>query len=385
VTVAFVTTFKADKKEPLAVLLERIHTAFLAAGLGEPVTRFSFSDAPAPGFVSGVDRVLKRHPELKRFLSTGSTLPAVPPVQVISNGPASPAVGETVEFATLLAIAAGVPRSFPFHHVGIHFGAPAFGQELATVGLMGAMMPGVMVGDSWWINGRQRSISALTSVDADPAVKALPSPPDSVKEVLAIFGKAKSTAQVPLTQSPAPAATTQLAQPSSEAASAVKAVVQDYRARFAEVMDRAALPHDLPPSMEALTTTSLAATTGPKKPVLTRAFKPLGYDCRAGSGTFTLRRRTAGNLTVEIYMDVGTWSRSLTASFRVTGLGFTALLPLPVSKRAIAGGQYKIGDSVRWQQIVDNLAALVAELDRGFVPAVEAAAGPSPEWYSPES
>jgi len=119
--------------------------------------------------------------------------------------------------------------------------------------------------------------------------------------------------------------------------------------------------------------------------VLVRAFKPLGYDCRGGSGTFTLRRRTSGNLTVEIELDVGTWSRSLTASFSVVGLGFKALYPLRVSKRAIAGGQYKIGNAERWQQIVDNLAALVAELDRGFVPAIEAASGPSPAWFTPES
>ncbi len=88
---------------------------------------------------------------------------------------------------------------------------------------------------------------------------------------------------------------------------------------------------------------------------------------------------------MEINLDVGTWSRSLTAGFKVHGLGFTARLPLPVSKRAIGSGQYKIGGAERWQQLVDNLAALVAELDRTFVPAVEAASGPSPEWYTPES
>jgi hypothetical protein len=51
----------------------------------------------------------------------------------------------------------------------------------------------------------------------------------------------------------------------------------------------------------------------------------------------------------------------------------------------MSGGQYPIGDADRWHQIVENLAALVTELDRSFVPAVEAASGPSPEWYSPES
>ena len=97
------------------------------------------------------------------------------------------------------------------------------------------------------------------------------------------------------------------------------------------------------------------------------------------------RRRTAANLTVEVELDVGTWSRSLTAGFSVTGLGFTARLPLPASKRAMGGGQYKIGDAAHWQKLVENLAALVAEFDRSFVPAVEAASGPSPEWYKPDS
>jgi hypothetical protein len=50
-----------------------------------------------------------------------------------------------------------------------------------------------------------------------------------------------------------------------------------------------------------------------------------------------------------------------------------------------AGGQYPVGDAAQWQKIVENLGALVAELDRTFVPEVEAAAGPSPEWYKPVS
>jgi hypothetical protein len=51
----------------------------------------------------------------------------------------------------------------------------------------------------------------------------------------------------------------------------------------------------------------------------------------------------------------------------------------------VGGVQYPIGNEERWRRIVENLAALVTELDRSFVPAVEAAAGPSPEWYRPES
>ena len=373
--VAFLTTFHASRKEPLATLLERVHASFKASGLGEPVIQFSLSDAPLPGYTSSVDRVLKRYPELQRFVSTASIFPNTPAIRQISNGPVSPAAGEAVPFSTLLAIGAGVPRSFPFHNLSIRFRVPEFGNALA-VGLAGETAPGVIVGDSWWVNGRVRSLSALTSVEADPGSKNLPSPSGPVAAVLAACGKVKSTVQVPL-----PGRTVA----ATDTAGAVSSVVRDYRTRMAEIVDRAALPHDLPPTLEALATTPLGQATGPKKPVLVRAFKPMGYDCRGESGTFTLRRRTPGNLTVEINLDVGTWSRSITSGFEVQGLGFTARLPLPVSKRAMGGGQYQIGGAERWQQIVDNLAALVAELDRSFVPAVEAASGPSPEWYKPES
>lgn len=129
--------------------------------------------------------------------------------------------------------------------------------------------------------------------------------------------------------------------------------------------------------------------SGPKKPELVRVFGPLGYDCKGGHGTFTLRRRTATNLTVELEIDVGTWSNSCSASLSVdtlsSGVAMSALLRLPVTKRAIEAPQYPIGDAERWQKIVENLGALVAELDRTFVPAVEAIAGPAPEWYQPES
>ena len=98
-----------------------------------------------------------------------------------------------------------------------------------------------------------------------------------------------------------------------------------------------------------------------------------------------MRRRTAANLTVELGLDVGTWSHLVLAILRVYGVGFKATLMLPVTARAGIGAQYPIGDAEQWAKIVDNLAALVKELDRTFVPDIERAAGPSPEWYRPES
>ena len=96
-------------------------------------------------------------------------------------------------------------------------------------------------------------------------------------------------------------------------------------------------------------------------------------------------RRTAANLTVELSVDVGTWSHSALAIFKVLGVGFKGSLILPVARRAVLGAQYPIGDAERWTKIVENLGALVKELDRTFVQDIERAAGPSPEWYRPES
>lgn len=168
------------------------------------------------------------------------------------------------------------------------------------------------------------------------------------------------------------------------AVEAIKPVVLDYRSRMAEIVKRAHLPHDLPPSVETVQA-SLGGTPGPRKPALERVFKPLGYSCRGGSGSFTLRRRTAGNLTVELYIDVGTWSHFVLPIFRVLGIGFKASLSLPVAERAAVGSQYRIASAEKWENVVENVGALVEELDRTFVPDIERAAGPIPEWYQPES
>jgi hypothetical protein len=176
-----------------------------------------------------------------------------------------------------------------------------------------------------------------------------------------------------------------IASANPEALRAVQGIVVDYRGRMKEVVERAALPHELLPTIEAMRATPLGAASGPRKPALERVFKPMGYSCRGETGTFTLQRRTAANLTLELHLDVGTWSHKVISMFRVWGLGFKALLILPVSANAVIGGQYPIGDSDQWQKIVENLAALVAELERSFVLEIEKAAGPSPEWYKPQT
>ena len=119
----------------------------------------------------------------------------------------------------------------------------------------------------------------------------------------------------------------------------------------------------------------------PLKPTLVKHFKPLGYSCKGGSGTFSLRKPTPEHHVIEVDLDVGTWSRRLTAFFRLHVPGFQLRLPMPVASGAQVLPQCAIGDAVRWEKIVENLAALTVHLEREVVPEVSKAAGPAPEWF----
>ena len=92
----------------------------------------------------------------------------------------------------------------------------------------------------------------------------------------------------------------------------------------------------------------------------------MGYTCRGESGDFVLRRRTASNLTVEFSVSIGSWGKSVSAIYRVWGLGFKALLSLPPTAERSRTANIPTGDADHWQKIAENFGALVAELDRTF-------------------
>jgi len=387
--VAVFTIFAASRKEPLADMVERVHAAFLEAGFGEPTVRFSLADPPGSleaslvqavagiNRVSSIERALKRWPELERFTRVvGSAAQRGAKTRVMSNLTAAGPV-EPIDFAVLKEIARGVPRSFPCHGISLHFSAAGFseGPELPAAPdprTLGALMragvdigaghptsAGVSVQDSWWVNGRQRSLAALRVIEADQAAKNLPAPPGPVASVFAACGNVRKTIQLPLVigaPGAEPERVDRLAAGASEPGEALRSVMQAYRVKMTEFLET--LPHDLPEQDEATRHPEMTAAgmpaTGPKKPDLVRAFAPMGYDCRGESGSFTLQRRTPGNLTVKLRVDVGTWGSAVMASLQVIGLidgkGFKATLSLPVSRRAVRHvglpSQFPIGSPI---------------------------------------
>lgn len=367
--------FKAERKEPLGALIRRVAEQFERAGV-PPTIVASFNDGPG-GITktSAVERALKKYPHLARFERTDAPLPNIPSIRRLTNRGAD----DPFPIGDLLALADGVPRSLPFHAISVHFGHPDFGRvpPLAP-GL--APEAGIIVGDSWWVNGRNRSLSAFYAVDADATSKKLPDPSGAIATVLSGFGKPRRSAQFIPPSRDAAKPTEGAASAAANDIAAITPIIAKYRAGMRSLLERLSLPHDLPPEEEARLANR--GGSGPLKPALVAAFGPRGFDCRGGSGTFTLQHRISTNHIVELHLDVGTWSRSLTAMFRVRGPGFKATLSLPVSGRA-HGGQYPIGDTANWEQIVANLAVIADELVRTFVKDIQAAVSPAPEWFDP--
>src|SRR5262249_21137879 len=155
--------------------------------------------------------------------------------------------------------------------------------------------------------GRHRSLAALRVVEGDSSAKKLPAVPTNVAAILTACGRVRKTIQLPLAIERAgpPGVAPPAGTAESEIGEAIRSVVRAYRAKLSDLLET--LPHDLPRQDPSLPSMLAMSASGPKKPDLVRVFAPLGYDCRGDSGSFTLRRRTPGNLAVKLQVDVGMW------------------------------------------------------------------------------
>ncbi|MCC6263782.1 MAG: hypothetical protein IT169_09415 [Bryobacterales bacterium] len=240
------------------------------------------------------------------------------------------------------------------------------------------------------MSGRLRHVAALAILDAPAERKELPPLPALVAAVLAVCGKPQETRQLVFGENEAvssasgapPSGAEALPKLTADTLQKIAAVAREFQERMPAILERNPLPYELPPLAEALEA-GLRKSPGEKKPALVAAFQPMGFRIRGGSGEFVLRRRTSTNLTVMLTIDVGTWSNLAAARYAVMGPGFSAGVSLPVSVSSLGANQYPIGDAAQWGKIVANLAALARVLDDSFLPAIEALAGPAPEWFEP--
>ncbi|UWZ84527.1 hypothetical protein [Occallatibacter riparius] len=372
--------YRATRKEPFGAMLRRIYEGLSQGGV--PVLyRFTFADHLVPGMVSSVARAVKKFPHLAPLVTTEPVAPRLKEKLPERTGP--PAIigdATTLEFPQLAELADGLPRSLPFRVADVrfytdHFGkAPArvmAGTSTADALLHGHFNTGMRASDSWWVNGRDRHLGAAYVVDVPEGSRNAPLPGGALGAFLTTLGKPRTAAQFPITESEEGEKV--VVKGKAEAPPELVALAARLRERMPELIAGARMPH-------VIESARAEHAQSPLKPALEKHFKPMGYACKGGSGIFTLRRRTAGNHVVEVNLDVGTWSRSLTGHFHVYMPDFQLRLPMPASAELHAR-QCDVGDAERWEKLVENMAAFTAHLDREVVPEVEKVAGPAPSWF----
>jgi hypothetical protein len=85
-----------------------------------------------------------------------------------------------------------------------------------------------------------------------------------------------------------------------------------------------------------------------------------------------LNKQTPSGNTLEVSIDVGTWSHMCTVILYVNGFGARASLPVPVNRADVGIPQYPIRSQEQFRQLMENAAAAVRFLEGTFVPEVEA-------------
>ncbi len=134
-------------------------------------------------------------------------------------------------FATLAAVADGLPRSLPFHAAKVRFGGEAFGNGTPLI------TTGVGASDNWWVNGRNRHLSVGYIQDVVGSAKVLPPPEGPLGALLAALGKPSKVNRFPLTNF-LPAQ-----KPVNNALDTVRA---DARAMLRELVESAGMPVPCP-------------------------------------------------------------------------------------------------------------------------------------------
>lgn len=390
-------TFRIEKRESLGSLFQRVTDVLNQFGQTSKVY-FYFEDQ-AIGSVSACDRLIKRFPVFESFAFTHAEARANPPkiIKSISNFNNSWDISYESQSATAISteilsnVAVGVPRSFPFHYSHFIFdnvsllntSEPDTGDASSQVLQYSSRVPrsynnsAIVLDSHWWVSRREHHLTVIVALPIPTAGEEVVLLPEKTKSFIQAFGKiAEERLEIVYTQQEATERQAVIAR--------LVSVTTRYNQNIGNIIQTLPLPHSLP-SVEQVGLHGEEFKIGSMKDVLVKYFKSLGY-CyqakRSGHGIYSLTKLTPNNNELEIYLDVGSWSRSVTASFSFNGMSMSGSVGLPVSKNAIDVAQYPILSIEQWRQIVENLVVVVNYLEKTFAVEADEVSGSTPRWYA---
>jgi hypothetical protein len=365
--------YRVDKKDDPATAFERVEDAVSQSGSRTHRIVFLFLDVVLGREKSALDHLVKCYPVFEPYRTTVKLLPTRE-THVIT--------GDGIPAETLLEIARGIPRRFPFgtatfawQDVAALDFTPELPQPDNTAANLYARlagrigMAGITLVSTWAVPKRSLDLTAAVRLNSDTAAGKRPEFPQNTRSLLDAIGKRK-TDDV-------------FAVPDSGETHEVKAALSDVddafkRGRALLVQRLPALPLK-PLELRARDVASFDSPGSVKEP-LAHVLAELGYALArgGGSGTMLFAKRTPEGHELRVSVDRGTWANHFAGRFEIRSERWVRSMSIPLAAGDFPGQAYNLIDERQIQSLCRNLATVVAEIERVVYPRVRDALAVAP-------
>ena len=391
--------YKLGKEQTTGEIFRNSLRVFRESGMVNIPVRFFFSDK-VMSRTSAIERLLKQYLELAPYAIEEYSLSGEK-VRILSNlderwAQSNPR-GATgyIDTDLLAKIADGIPN--PYHLMYSNFmfekipwvlggsiepmpgksGGRKWSGLFPEVCLpcLDTPFPGVVLKSKWWTSRRQISLHATIYVES-PGLDCISPPASSILTM----GYLKQLGKIHL-EGMVFGLDDDEWQMITEATDKANRISEECRTHLPEILGKLQLPHILPGDPGRWEGSWL---TSPHKEVLVSVFKPRQYRYQSklsGQGVFILSKHTPNHNRLSLLFDVGSISHLCSSRIAINGPGWSSgidLIVTPDQKHS----QYPIGGGDSWNCIVQNVAVLVDNLEKEYVPQIETLFPRTPKWFT---
>jgi len=387
-----ILTYVLDKRNDLPTVFAAALNAADVLSPGKFKKYFYLADSEN-GKISAVERAVKKHPVLTKYMySIPDRLGKLAEHRVLSNmtddwAPPNPnKIHDEVGPDVLLAIADGIPKTFPFMYATFvldridwfktgTFRSPANHRHKASPyspsDVRDYFSSSIIFQSKWGYSRRELTLHAVIELDPPAGAGSLPDVDSTVQDLLGSLGRIRN-ARIMAIASPEEEETLDgLALRANE-------VVNSYQQSLDEILSGVQLPHVL---VEPSSFCSSWDNVSAKKP-LANTFKGAGYrylNNMSGQGLYFLCKRTERNNEILLVFDLAPMARTLSWNLVVQGPLWRHTLRMKFYPKTHE--QFSIAGQETLDQLVENARGIALSLEDAVVKDLEDIYGSAPGWF----
>lgn len=379
--------YSLTKNDPIKVVFQRISKVLKEYRSIDGPNYFYLSDHAArfdrkP--VSAVDRVLKKFPELSRFLfeAEEEINEEKNTYKVLSNFPFDiPALlgtvkgrhTENVSLDILTQIAEGIPRSYPFKETRFLFDEIGWSQNRSGDEDSAFDLNSILYINDWWTPKRHTELTAKIAIPQPSAEKEKLSPlSERNQKALSDLGQIKIKELC--------------VEPSKEEKGLFEELeskgndlIYSFREKTLSPVTFL-YPHHLEDNVEG-------AYNVPRKPTISKVMKKHGYKHLSKEGfhgCLVYGKMTENNHRILLEFDSGSTFYHLRCNFTIQGPCWKQRIEEIPCRHNSNRDFYPIPDLQTLEMVTENFCATIAFMENTIVKEIENLYGPAPKWFKYE-